>query len=214
MCDKSHLVPIRTACTIQRCLLGPRHGDCRPRAVVLCPDDARSLLYRGIQLGNRCIPNDTRLLGRYARRRWDEERVSACPGGLQRGGEHQPWAAFDRRRARGAIGESAQPGGRRSLRPRLRKRRGRGLAEIAPGKLRPGARRARRGVPASQRGRESQPQRTTAFPTRPRPRRERSAPLLSGIFFLCRRSAHRELPDGRIHFDPVAGLYRSGTRQS
>ena len=129
-----------------------------------------------------------------------------CPAGFNVVASANHRAASDRRGARGAIGESAQPRGRRSLRPRLRERRGRGLAGIAAGRL--GARRptcAPKCACTATRPR-SQPQRTTAFPTRPRPRRD---PPAEGLIptplaaFFAPVAAHTELPDGRIHFDPV-----------
>ena len=89
-----------------------------------------------------------------SRRRRDEDGFHLS-GGFQCGGERQPFrAAPDRGRARGAVGEIAQPGSRGPLRPRLRHGRGRRLAGIAAVGLRPAPEHARRRLPASQRRRD------------------------------------------------------------
>ena len=125
----------------------------RPGAVARVSRPCRSLQHRRASARQAIHPQSQWSAWPLSRRRWDEDGLHLS-GGLQCGGERQPLGtAFDRRRARRAVGENAQSGGGGSLRPRLRQRRGQRLVGIAAVGLRPGAQHARRRLPASQRRR-------------------------------------------------------------
>ena len=116
------------------------------------PDHADLFSIGAIQLGRQYIPNHNGLLGRYPGA--DGMKTGfTCPAGFNVvASANHSGATSDRGRARGAVGEIAQPRGGRPLRPRLRQRRGRRLAGIAAlglGRARPACER----VPASQRRR-------------------------------------------------------------
>ena len=117
------------------------------------PDHADLFSIGALQLGRQYIPNHNGLLGRYPGA--DGMKTGfTCPAGFNVvASANHSGRRSDRGRARGAVGEIAQPGGGGPLRPRLRQRRGRRLAGIAAVGLRRRAQHARRRVPASQRRR-------------------------------------------------------------